>query len=108
MWMKFRTTEAERAVIKRHAEVAGLTVSAYARQRVLRPERIGLLTVDDFEMLVDVIAQLHGVTNNLNQFMKSVHRHASRLPDTDSLDEAKALISAIAQLVDQIGDLLRN
>lgn len=106
--VEIRVTEAEKAVIERHAAIAGLTVSAYARQRLLHPERIGLLTVDDFEVLVDVSAQLHGACNNLNQFMLSVHRHASRLPDVESLDEAQALITNINGLVTEIRDLIRG
>lgn len=105
MWVKFRASDAEKAVLRRNADVVGLTVSAYLRQAAFNT-RLGLLTTDEFEVLIDLNSQLRGVATNVNQLAHSVNRRSSSLPNTDTLEQIAALLAELKPLIDDIRTLV--
>ena len=89
-------TEAERKAIRRAAADSGLTVSAYARRRLLgRP----------VAPLVDGRAQreLNRIGVNLNQLVRAANGGTSR-PDVERLvAEARAAVAEVREAVQRLG-----
>ena len=89
-------TEAEREAVRRAAADSGLTVSAYARRRLLgRP----------VAPLVDGRAQreLNRIGVNLNQLVRAANGGTSQ-PDTERLvTEARAAVAEVREAVQRLG-----
>ena len=89
-------TEAEREAVRRAADDSGLTVSAYARRRLLgRP----------VAPLVDGRAQreLNRIGVNLNQLVRAANGGTAR-PDVERLvAEARAAVAEVREAVQRLG-----
>lgn len=103
--LKFRATPEEQAVVKRKAQLAGVTVSAFLRSSALT-HGVGVLTAEQAAELRTVVRQLQGACINLNQIALAINRRSDKLPNTDTLQEIDGQLEEIHELMATIRRLL--
>ena len=94
-----RVTDSELAAIRANAATAGLTLSRYARQRMLLQPIIPTIPAEVQQLRAD----LTGLCNNINQIARAVNAMA-REP-TKAAEEAMLLSRQTYQSVEQIREL---